>query len=123
MRAIYYLSVFILFVACQQADSQKIDVEKLKELRSHGVAVVDIRTLNEYEGGHIPNVKHINFRDNDFLIRMEELGKDNPIIIHCASGGRSGAASRMLREAGFKQVYDYTGGFVDWKKRGEKIEK
>ena len=53
---------------------------------------------------------------------MESLGIDDPIVIHCASGGRSQKASDMLKEAGFKKVYDYSGGFTDWKAKGLEIE-
>ncbi|SNS69826.1 Rhodanese-related sulfurtransferase [Ekhidna lutea] len=123
IRTLYFL--FVLF-GCSVNEQNTIEVvqsERVVELQKEGVIIVDIRTPEEYSKGHIPGVKHINFFESDFLEQMKGLGLDNPMIIHCASGGRSGKASKLLKEQGFKKVYDYSGGFSDWNSKGLKVER
>lgn len=106
----------------EQGHSETIDADELKQLQESGVQVIDIRTLKEYSKGHIKGVTHIDFMQSDFAVRMSQLDKAKPLVIHCASGGRSARAARSLVEMGFVQVYDYAGGFSDWKQRGEEVE-
>lgn len=122
IRSIYFLFVFFACSAVEQEPIEVISAEKLLELQREGVPVFDIRTQGEYDEGHIPGVIHIDFLADGFLERMKSHDIETPIIIHCASGGRSGKASKQLLEAGFKKVYDYSGGFSDWKSNGLDIE-
>ncbi|GAB4239376.1 MAG: rhodanese-like domain-containing protein [Ekhidna sp.] len=122
-RFLYLFLIYFVCLACQQSGTTIITAEELKQKQQEGTQVVDIRTKNEFDSGHIPGALHIDYSQPDFAKRMEALGKETPIIIHCAKGGRSGRAMSILKEAGFVNVYDYSGGFSDWKQRGEKIEK
>lgn len=123
-QTFYSVILLIGLLSCQQANTIKISAEKLKELQKEGVLVVDIRTEKEYNEGHIPDVsENIDYLKDDFLSKMEGFDKTKPVIIHCARGGRSGKASSLLQQAGFIKIYDYVGGFNDWKARGEAIEK
>ena len=45
---------------------------------------------------------------------MSELNKQAETLIYCHSGGRSGKASKILKELGFKEVYDLKGGYSNW---------
>ncbi|KAJ1382725.1 Rhodanese-like domain-containing protein [Ochromonadaceae sp. CCMP2298] len=117
--------IFILF-ACQSTPQQQIETisaSQLKALQKEGITIIDIRTPSEYLDGHIPNVPNIDFRNAQFIEQISMIEKDQPIIIHCASGGRSKTAANQLIKIGFSKVYDYEGGFYDWKERGELIEK
>lgn len=123
MRRVFYcVFILMLTLGCQQQTVEIIDADKLKELKAEGVVVVDIRTPQEYNQGHIPGVKHIDYRGANFIEEMQKLDVNAPVVIHCASGGRSGNATKQLQEVGFTKIYDYSGGFNDWRKRGEKIE-
>ena len=119
----FYFMVILTTMGCGQSQVEIISADKLKELQSDGVTVVDIRTPSEYEGGHIPGVLHMDYLASDFSDKMVTLDKSKPLVIYCASGGRSAKASKMLSEQGFNVVYNYSGGFNDWKQRGEKVEK
>lgn len=122
-KSIYF--ILVLF-ACQppvQKGVELITSEQLKELKLDGIEIVDIRTSGEYSAGHIPGVPNIDFMDANFSNLISKKDKSKPLIIHCASGGRSKRASTQLIEMGFTKVYDYTGGFSDWKAKGEEIEK
>ncbi|MEQ6168583.1 rhodanese-like domain-containing protein [Ekhidna sp. MALMAid0563] len=122
-KTIYFL---IVMLSCSMSDQQSsgvISAEKLIELKAEGIKVVDIRTKGEYDQGHIPGVIHIDFLGDGFLERMKKEGTSEPIIIHCASGGRSAKAAKILKETGFERVYDYSGGFKEWSAKGLEIER
>ncbi len=122
-KLIYF--IFVLF-ACQSVQKENIEsitADQLKEFQKQGLEVVDIRTPKEYASGHIPKVPNIDFMDSNFSALIGSKNMNEPIVIHCASGGRSKSAANQLIELGFIKVYDYSGGFSDWKKRGEEVEK
>ncbi len=121
-KSIYFICVLFACQAATQENIESISADQLKESQKNGIEVVDIRTPEEYMGGHIPNVPNIDFMNSEFssMISSKDMGR--PIIIHCASGGRSKRAADQLIKLGFTKVYDYSEGFSDWKKRGEEIE-
>jgi rhodanese-related sulfurtransferase len=80
--------------------------------------LVDVRDADEWRQGHIPQAVAI---PRGFLeLRIEEKVPDHktPVILQCASGTRSLLAARTLRELGYENVYNMTGGFSAWKDRG-----
>lgn len=119
------LSLLFIIIGCSSASQQtieKITAEKLLSLQKKGVLVVDIRTDQEYSQEHIPDVLHVNFNNPDFSTKMGLYKQEEAIVIYCARGGRSGRASALLETLGFKKIYDYTGGFSDWKSKGLAVE-
>ena len=85
------------------------------------VQLIDVRTPDEYKTGHIPTAKNINFYDADFKDQMEKLDKSKVIAVYCGVGGRSGKASTILTQLGFKTIYDLQGGMSAWKAKGKKV--
>ena len=80
------------------------------------VAVVDVRTADEYSEGHIPGATNVDFYASDFLTLFEAaVPKDCPVAIYCRTGRRSAEASAKLAKAGYT-VYNLLGGFEAWKK-------
>lgn len=74
-----------------------MNIESL--LKEQKGTVVDVRTTEEFQGGHV--VGSINVPLQDVGAKMEELKSMNsPLILCCASGGRSGMATQMLQNAG-----------------------
>lgn len=75
-----------------------------KELLQNGAHVVDVRTPNEYKGGHIKGSRNIPLQNlsNSF----KKLDTNKPMIVCCASGARSGSAKRLLESNGFTSVYN-----------------
>ncbi len=75
--------------------------------------VVDVRTPEEYEEGHIPGA--VNIPNEEIGDTEPDLLKDKDavLLIHCRSGVRSKAASDKLVELGYTQIYDF-GGIIDW---------
>ncbi len=85
--------------------------------------IVDIRTPQEYNSGHIENAININFYDPDFKQKLSKLDKDKTYIVYCRTGQRSGLAMPIFRELGFKEVYEIEGGIVRWVKSGYSVIK
>lgn len=66
-------------------------------LKNNEGTIVDVRTPAEYKGGHIPG--SVNIPVNELLQRVHELSEmKQPLILCCASGGRSAMATHMLKE-------------------------
>ena len=85
-----------------------------------GVVLLDVRTDEEFEDGHMEGAVHINFRADAFLDDcLKQLPRDKKIAIYCRSGFCSHSAAKLLKENGF-DVVDMIGGYTDWvKKQGK----
>jgi len=79
------------------------------------LVIIDVRTKQEYKSGHIRGSKSIPV--GEFASRIDELKKykDTPILVHCASGGRSPAAVRVLLKHNFSNIYHMKHGLNGWK--------
>ncbi|MCX7632825.1 MAG: rhodanese-like domain-containing protein [Turneriella sp.] len=94
-----------------QAQSESQSRKELKELLEGKALVVDVRTPAEFAAGHHPRA--INIPVDQVPARLKEFGdKSRPIVVYCASGGRSGHAKRILESAGYQRVIN-AGGLRD----------
>ena len=92
--------------------SDPIAGAEARRLVESGARLVDVRTPEEYEAGHIAGAVNIPIRELDG--RLGELApKEQPIVVYCKSGNRSGRAARMLKDAGYRAVHDL-GGMTRW---------
>lgn len=83
-----------------------------RDLVQAGARLIDVRTAAEFASGHIAGA--INIPVQDLERRMSELdNKERPIVVYCRSGGRSGNAAGMLKNAGYVQVHDL-GAMTRW---------
>ena len=72
----------------------------------------DVRTAEEYAGGHIPGAINI---PHDVIGRTIPIDdKDTAIVLYCRSGNRSGTAYRELKSLGYKNLFDF-GGINRWR--------
>ena len=78
------------------------------------VQLIDVRTPEEFEEGHIEGAHNIDFFAADFLEQFEKFKKQQPVYIYCRSGNRSAKAAVKLSEAGFEKIFDLEGGFRAW---------
>jgi hydroxyacylglutathione hydrolase len=78
--------------------------------------VVDVRSLDEYNSGHIDGCKHVYAG----LVeqRADEIPRDRPVALICKSGTRSGFASSMLLRMGYRNIYNVLGGMTAWGNAG-----
>ncbi len=117
----------IMLVACTSNDKtdstnnqvvlEKLDAKSFQEKLSNtnDVQLVDVRTPEEFESGHIEKSKNLNIYDSQFEKEISKLDKSQPVFVYCRSGGRSSNAASKLMELGFTEIYDLQGGITSWK--------
>ncbi len=88
---------------------------------SGGIFILDVRTKEEYDTGHIN--RSILIPLEDLEKRYNEIPRDKKILVYCRTGHRSAQASEILVKNGFKQIYNMKGGISEWTKAGYEIIK
>lgn len=74
--------------------------------------LVDVRTAEEFRGGHLPGA--INIPLNVLQQRAREVPRGKPVVVVCASGNRSVSGAKILAGAGYETVYNLQGGTMRW---------
>lgn len=124
-KSIVFL-VFTFLAACSTIGTEGVEVvntSAFKELLDQeNVQLVDVRTVEEFKSGHIPYALNFDVKLDDFTDRISLLDTLKPVLVYCKSGGRSAKAATILKENGFKEVFDLKNGFTQWKEDGEKVE-
>ena len=92
-------------------DSQEFS-QKLKE--DNNSVLLDIRTPQEYNQGHIPNSTLMNIYHPSFLNEVQKLDKSKNYYLYCRSGNRSCQAGQLMIKLGFTTVYNLRSGILDW---------
>ena len=95
--------------------------------RNQGLAVLDVRTQQEFNIGHVPGALNIPLDSLSDAVRMGSLDNlkelQRTICVICASGGRSAQATvRLSRVFGFPDVVNVAGGTSEWINAGFPIE-
>lgn len=85
--------------------------------------IVDVREVDEFASGHLPEAKNIPVAKLADRVAELEKFKDKPIILCCASGMRSGKASDELKKHGFSKLYNLAGGVDAWVGAGYPVKK
>lgn len=124
-------ALFCLATLGVRADIVNVDNAELARLAASGVAVIDIRTEGEWkETGVIAGSKLMTFFDEKgradppaWLEKVKTVAKpDQPVILICRSGNRTRAATQFLaQQAGYKTVYNASGGMNAWSKEGRSV--
>lgn len=110
-------------IACDNAESIGISSVNYKNL-SHpearelllkhqgdpNLVILDVRTPEEYDRGHLPNSHLINFYNPNFQGEIAKLDKTKQYLVYCRSGNRSSKAATMMSGMGFGQIMNLTSG-------------
>lgn len=98
----------------KKAEYKKITSDEAKKMmETQKVIVVDVRTLEEYTEGHIPNAISVPLETIENKAEAKLKNKDDLILVYCRSGRRSREAALKLIEKGYTNVIDF-GGIKDW---------
>lgn len=87
------------------ATLRKKEMELTKILEEDSARIIDVRTREEFSGGHVLGSENIPL--NELVTKMEEYkGSKGPIVFCCASGNRSGQATYYFQTHGVERVYN-----------------
>lgn len=78
------------------------------------VQVVDVRTVPEWQSGHIEGAVHIML--NEISEKIPDLSKDKTLVFICGSGYRSSIAASLMQREGYKDICNVQGGMQEWNK-------
>ena len=92
---------------------------EMLEVDTNKVALIDVRTVEEYASGTIPGA--INIPVDDLRDRLTELPTDRPIWLFCGVGLRGYLASNILKARGYKEVRNLIGGITTYNSATAKI--
>ncbi|WP_420603202.1 rhodanese-like domain-containing protein [Flagellimonas sp.] len=118
-KAVLFGLCLLWQLSCQPQEEsfvKKIDKTTLQQMAvGKEVQLIDVRTPEEYENGRIDDALNFNVNDDaKFLDQISTLNKDEPVYIYCKMGGRSNRAAELMKQEGFKKIYEYSGGYNDW---------
>ena len=98
----------------KKAEYKKITSDEAKNIMStQSAIVVDVRSLEEYNEGHIPNAISVPLETIENEAEAKLKNKNDLILVYCRSGRRSREAALKLIEKGYTNVIDF-GGIQDW---------
>ena len=90
-----------------------ITMQELEELRKKGITVIDVRSTQEFQEGHIDGAISIP----EYEIKKDIIDRISPeeeIIVYCSSGQRSKKAKQKLEKLGYKKVYNLYNGLENY---------
>ncbi|MFA7553195.1 MAG: rhodanese-like domain-containing protein [Spongiibacteraceae bacterium] len=124
-RSTILIGLALIIVACsgEHATSTISAQELVTRINNNSAPLVlDVRTIDEYNGGHIPGAINIPF--DQFQLEFDELklAKKTEIVIYSETGYRSGKAEKDLKKQGYFEVRSLYGDIKRWRKLGFMLE-
>lgn len=108
--------------AAESGEIKQVSVEEAKTATdSENAQFIDVRTAEEYAGGHAR--KAVNMPLDELENYIAKLDREKPVYVICETGRRSQRASEQLQKAGFSDVYNVEGGTSAWIEAGLPTEK
>ena len=124
----HFLPLFLTatIMACNGNAQEKISLAPKdfeKAINGPGIQILDVRTLAEYQSGHLKNSLLADWTNqSEFKERVAHLDKAKPVYTYCLSGARSRQAADWLQKNGFTSVINLDGGIAAWKKTDMPVE-
>ena len=123
------LSLIFFSMCCTTHTKKQIIIERVEvdtfetKLNTlENAFLIDVRTPAEYKSGHIYGATNIDFNQvENMKITFDNLDRNQPMLIYCAAGGRSSKTRVLMKEMGFKQIYELSSGISGWKAAGKAL--
>ena len=121
-KLVFLLLAVMMLTACGQdkendqgAVYMNITAEEAKQIMDseEGYIILDVRTQEEYDQGHIPGATQISHEEIAEKAERVLTDKDQLILVYCRSGRRSKIAAEALVELGYTNIKEF-GGIIDW---------
>lgn len=123
IASILIIGIIMFNMFTKQSNGIDISIDEFKEkFQEEQGVVIDVRTQEEYEEGHLVKTdKLLDFTNGEFQDSLSDMDKDKTYYLYCRTGNRSGQAARMMKSQGFENVYN-VGGFEDLANAGFEAE-
>lgn len=126
MKKLWFLSIPLALIlsACGSSGGSVTNLnvsDFAKKASDTSVVVLDVRTPEEFQSGHIQNAINVDYQGADFAGEINKLDKTKTYAVYCHSGRRSGLATDIMAKNGFKSVFNLNGGVIEWQNAGEKL--
>jgi phage shock protein E len=116
--------VVVYFIYSRFANSgiKSVNASAAQDLiKESGVLILDVRTSQEFRGGHIKGAKLLPVSELAGKIGEIVDWKDRQVLTYCHSGSRSATACRILKKNGFTKIANLNGGIMNWNSMGFKM--
>ena len=113
-----FCSVLLTSSLCYADITPLITQEQfLKSQQSSNISIIDVRSVEEFNNGHIPgaiNIPHNQIQDHlELLLTL----KKQPVVVYCRSGRRAAIAEKAMTELGLKDVHHLEGDWLSWQEK------
>lgn len=105
-----FITAFSILLLCQCTQKKAIDITEFSQKGKEKSVLVDVRTPEEYQEGHLENAININWFEPDFTDKVAEIANGRTLYVYCKKGGRSAEAAAVLDSLGY-DVVDLLGGY------------
>jgi thioredoxin len=125
MKYIFILILSVALGSCSAQEKTSLTADEFEQQinANPNAQILDVRTPGEFNTGHLKNALLADWRNKkEFDRRISFIEKDKPVLVYRLSGGRSAAAAEMMREAGYKTVYELDGGLNAWRGKDKLVE-
>ena len=123
MNRIVVLSLIFIF-SCEIINSPEINIiseSDFVEIQDSDYTLIDVRTQDEFDLGHIDSAINLDFYSETFHNDILSLPKNETIVLYCRTNNRSSKTANILKENGFKEIAVLEGGITEWVKIGNDI--
>lgn len=100
-----------IYRGISSSEAKKLIDDNLQNGSFH---IIDVRTKDEYEQGHIKGAVNLDFYQNDFDGEIKNLSRNDKYLIYCKTGPRSEKALEIFKNNQFKEVYYLLGGYTEF---------
>jgi rhodanese-related sulfurtransferase len=111
----------VLLTGCSSGSESAMNLDSVAseaKTQEPGVVILDVRTKEEFEEGHIANAININVESDTFLSEIAKLDKSKTYAVYCRSGRRSADAVAKMSNEEFISLANLNGGVIDWANAG-----
>ena len=123
MLRFIFISLLLIYSSqiFESNEINEISDAQFTEIQDTDFILVDVRTTEEYESGHIQDAVNFDFYSESFQNDILTLDKSSSIILYCRTQNRSTKTANYLKENGYKEIIVLAGGITSWVKNGNDL--
>ena len=123
MIRVVILSLVLVF-SCELLNTTEISMiseSDFVEIQDSDYILIDVRTQEEFDLGHIDSAINLDFYSDTFQNEILSLPKNEKIVLYCRTNNRSSKTATILKENGYREILVIRGGITEWVKKGNDI--